>query len=607
MSEQRETRFTADALRVLRKRILLADGSGTPLETPEEMFGRVASEVARVERRYGPAPSVARLAAAFEALMSGLDFLPNSPTLMNAGLPGAQLSACFVLPIEDSMESIFGTLRDAALIQKTGGGTGFSFSRLRPGSDPIATTRGQASGPVSFMRLYDHASEVTRLGGARRGANMGILRFDHPDICEFIAAKRHASSLRTFNISVAVTDEFMDAVRRSAEYPLVNPHTGREAARLNARQVFDAIVESAWATGDPGLVFLDTINRHNPVPGLGPIEATNPCGEQPLLPYESCNLGSINVSHFVGAGAADFDRLGGVVHLAVRFLDDVVDANCYPLPQIEQVTRSNRKIGLGVMGFADLLLRLGLPYDSDEAVAIGEKLMEFIATEARAESAQLAEGRGAFPNYSLSIYPEQGLRLRNAALTTVAPTGTISLIAGCSSGIEPLYALCYHREVLGERREIALHPLFETAAANFLNAKLRQALEETGSARGIEEIPEGIRRIFATAHDIEPQWHVRMQAAFQKHVDSAVSKTVNLRHSATRQDVERVYLLAHKLSCKGITVFRDGCKGEQVLAAGETRVRRPSGAGACPECGAPMTHVSGCISCPFCGYSYCTI
>lgn len=607
MTEQRETRLTADALRVLSKRILLADGSGNPLETPEEMFARVGAEVARVERRYERAPEVARLAAAFESLIRSLDFLPNSPTLMNAGLPGGQLSACFVLPIEDSMESIFGTLRDAALIQKTGGGTGFSFSRLRPGSDPIATTRGKASGPVSFMRLYDHASEVTRLGGARRGANMGILRFDHPDITEFIAAKRHASSLRTFNLSVGVDDGFMEAVRRSAEYSLVNPHTGGEAGRLNARQVFDSIVESAWATGDPGLIFLDTINRSNPVPGLGPIEATNPCGEQPLLPYESCNLGSINVSHFAGEGGPDFERLANVVHLAVRFLDDVIDANCYPLPQIEQVTRSNRKIGLGVMGFADLLLQLRLPYDSEEAVATGEKLMGFISQEARAESALLAQGRGAFPNLGLSIYPAEGLRLRNAALTTVAPTGTISLIAGCSSGIEPLYALCYHRQVLEERREIALHPLFEKAAANFLSAKVRQALEETGSARGMEAIPENVRRLFATAHDIEPEWHVRMQAAFQKHVDSAVSKTVNLRHSATQQDVERVYLLAHQLGCKGITVFRDGCKGEQVLGAGETRVRRPSGAGECPECGAPMAHVSGCISCPFCGYSYCTI
>lgn len=607
MTEQRRIQLGADALRVLKKRILLADPSGNLLETPGEMFARVAGEAARVERRYERAPEVVRFAAAFETLMWDLDFLPNSPTLMHAGLPGGQLSACFVLPIDDSMESIFGTLRDASLIQKTGGGTGFSFSRLRPRNDPVSATRGQASGPVSFLRLYDHASEVTRQGGARRGANMGVLRFDHPDVLEFVAAKRHPGSLRTFNISVAVTDAFMDSVRRSAEYPLVNPRTGQGEARLNARRVFDAIVESAWATGDPGLIFLDTMNRGNPVPGLGPIEATNPCGEQPLVPYESCNLGSINISHFVRDGGVDFARLGNVVRLAVRFLDDVVDANCYPLPQIEQVTRSGRKIGLGVMGFADLLLGIGCPYDSQEAVKVGEELMGFIAGEARAESARLAGVRGTFPNYSLSVYPAKGLRLRNAALTTIAPTGTISLIAGCSSGIEPLYALCYHRQVLGERREIALHPLFEKAASEFLNAKTRQALEETGSAHGMEEIPESIRRVFATAHDIEPEWHVRMQAAFQKHVDSAVSKTVNLRHQATREDVERVYLLAHQLGCKGITVFRDGCKGEQVLAAGEKRLRRPSGAGACPECGGPMTHVSGCLSCPFCGYAYCTI
>jgi ribonucleoside-diphosphate reductase alpha chain len=607
MSVPSDLLLTEGALWVLRKRILLTDPAGNPRETPEEMFGRVSKEVARVERQYSGAQDVVRISDGFCRMMKSLDFLPNSPTLMNAGLPDGQLSACFVLPIEDSMESIFGTLRDMSLIQKTGGGTGFSFSRLRPRNDPIATSRGRSSGPVSFIRLYDHASEVTRLGGARRGANMAILRFDHPDILEFINAKRHPGSLRTFNLSVAVTDFFIESVKRSAEYPLINPRDNREVGRLNASQVFDAIVRSAWETGDPGLVFLDAINRYNSVPGLGPIEATNPCGEQPLLPYESCNLGSINVSHFVRNGEIAYEGLAPMVRLAVRFLDDVVDANRYPLPQIEKLTRSNRKIGLGVMGFADMLFLLGQPYDSEQAVATGEELMAFISKQAREESARLAEERGVFPNYGLSIFPAEGIRLRNAALTTVAPTGTISLIAGCSSGIEPVFAISYRRRVLENSQQFAIHPLFEKAAAAYLSERTRAAISETGTVQHLEEIPEDIRRVFVTAHDIEPEWHVRMQAAFQHSVDSAVSKTVNLRRTATPQDVERVYLLAHQLGCKGITIFRDGCKGEQVFTVGERKRLPASGAGACPECGSPMEHTSGCISCPVCGYAFCTI
>jgi ribonucleoside-diphosphate reductase alpha chain len=436
---------------------------------------------------------------------------------------------------------------------------------------------------------------------------MGILRFDHPDILEFIGAKKHPGALRTFNLSVSVTDAFMECVERSADYPLINPHTGQEIGQLNARSVFDTIVQSAWETGDPGLIFLDAINRTSPVPALGPIEATNPCGEQPLLPYESCNLGSINLAHFVRDQSVDYERLRPVVHTAVRFLDDVIDANHYPLPQTERLSTANRKVGLGVMGFADMLFLLGVPYDSDKALAIGEEVMAFISQEARFESGCLAESRGAFPNYPVSIFATEGIQLRNAALTTIAPTGTISLIAGCSSGIEPVFAIRYRRHIMKEERELAVHPLFEKVAAPYLTDKTRRAILETGSAQQIQEIPQEIRKVFVTAHDIDPQWHVRMQAAFQHHVDAAVSKTVNLRRSATRQDVEDVYRLAHRLGCKGITVFRDGCKGEQVLSVGEIPTQAPAGAGPCPECGTAMEHVSGCVSCPVCGYALCTI
>lgn len=591
---------------VLRKRILLADACGEPRETPDEMFARVATAVASVERRYGGSGQTREIADSFCRLMESLDFLPNSPTLVNAGLPGGQLSACFVLPIEDSMDSIFGTLRDMALIQKTGGGTGFSFSRLRPHNDPVGSARGRSSGPVSFMKLYDYASETTRLGGARRGANMGVLRFDHPDILDFIASKSDSEALHTFNISVAVTDAFMECLKRKADYALINPRTGQEVGRLNACQMFDAIVDSAWKTGDPGIVFLDAINKDNPVPSVGEIEATNPCGEQPLLAYESCNLGSINVSHFVRDSKIDFPRFRTVIHLAVRFLDDVVDANHYPLPQIEEQTLANRKIGLGIMGFADLLFLLGIPYDSKDALAVAEDLMGFVAKEAETESCRLAEQRGAFPNYARSIFPALGVKRRNATVTTIAPTGTISLIAGCSSGIEPLFALCYVRQVLEERREFRIHPLFERAAAAYLTDEVRNRILATGSAKDVKELPESIRRVFVTAHDIEPEWHVRMQAAFQRHVESAVSKTVNLRRTATRGDIERVFLLAHKLGCKGITVFRDGCKSEQVLEAGRPEAG-PAGVQRCPECGGTMAETSACVTCLSCGYAFCAI
>ena len=595
------------AQEVLRKRILLCDGEGNLIESPEEMFWRVAWEIAKAERRFAQSVSVRETAASFVQMMQALDFLPNSPTLMNAGLPQGQLSACFVLPIEDSMESIFGTLRDMALIHKTAGGTGFTFSHLRPRGDSIGLTRGESSGPVSFMKLFDYACETTRLGGARRGANMGVMRFDHPDIMEFIAAKSDPGTLRTFNISVAVTDAFMDWVRTSAEYPLVNPRSGQEIGRANARQVFNAMVDSAWKTGDPGIVFLDAINRRNPAPAVGLIEATNPCGEQPLLPYESCNLGSINVAHFVRDSRIDYSRLRSVVHLAVRFLDDVIDANHYPLPKIEEQTLANRKIGLGLMGFADLLLLLGLPYDSDEALNVADKLMAFISKEADAASCQLGELRGVFPNYTRSVFPARGIKRRNATVTTIAPTGTISLIAGCSGGIEPLFAVCFVRTLLGETKEFHLHPLFERLAAPYLSNDIRRSIAQSGSVQNVKEIPQSIRRMFVTAHDIEPEWHVRMQAAFQRHVENAVSKTVNLRLTATRNDIEKTFLLAHELGCKGITVFRDGCKGEQVFQPGEWKKAGPLGVQPCPECGGTMVKSSACVSCSACGYAFCAI
>ena len=599
--------FSDPALQVLARRILRRDERETPMESPEGMFWRVAREIAKVERNYISEAEVEQVSESFYQMMSSLDFLPNSPTLVNAGLPGGQLAGCFVLPIEDSMESIFGTLRDMALIQKSGGGTGFSFSRLRPRNDTIESTRGKSSGPVSFMQLYDYACQTNRLGGARSGANMGVMRFDHPDILEFIEIKNAQNALQTFNISVAVTDYFMDCVCHSADYPIINPHTRREAGRLNARLVFDAIVKSAWKTGDPGLVFLDPINKSNPTPLVGEIEATNPCGEQPLLPYESCNLGSINVARFVRDGQINFERLKRIVHLAVRFLDNVIDVNHYPIPQIEERTKANRKIGLGIMGFADMLLLLGIPYDSAEAVGVGEQLMTFISCEAQVESLRLAEIKGTFPNYGMSIFPDKGTKRRNATLTTIAPTGTISLIANCSSGIEPLFAICYVRQMLGEQKDFTMHPLFEEFAGKHLDENLRNQIAESGSVQGVEEIPERIRQLFVTAHDIDPVWHVQMQAAFQRRVDSAVSKTVNLKHDASPEEIAKIYLLAHELGCKGITVFRDGSREEQVLRPGKSKQTMPAGAQACPECGGPMEHASGCITCVSCGYTLCTI
>jgi ribonucleoside-diphosphate reductase alpha chain len=565
--------LSANAVTVLRRRYLAKNAEGKPVETPAQLFRRVAANIAEAERLYGGSrQTVSRTAASFMALMRRLDFLPNSPTLMNAGRDLQQLSACFVLPVDDSLESIFDAVKHQALIHQSGGGTGFSFSHLRPKNDRVATTSGVASGPVSFMRVFNMATEVIRQGGTRRGANMGILRVDHPDILEFIAAKQHPAELTNFNISVGLTDAFMQALERGRDYALVNPRTGRPVGRLHASTVFDRLVEAAWSTGEPGVIYLDTINAQNPTPHIGRIESTNPCGEQPLLAYESCTLGSINLSNFVAGqtkrARIDFDRLAGAVRLAVRFLDDVLDMSHYPLPDIEAITKGNRKIGLGIMGFADLLIKLGIPYDTKEALATGERVMKFIREQGRAASADLARGRGVFPNFKGSRLESEGQRLRNATVTTIAPTGTISIIADCSPGIEPLYGVSFTRTVMEDVRLTSLHPEFaaRARAAGVHSARLIEQVAQNESIQHLTEIPSDLRRLFVTAHDVTPEHHVRMQAAFQRYSDSGVSKTINLPATATKADVASAFRLAYRLGCKGLTVFRTGSREKQVLS-----------------------------------------
>jgi len=577
-------KLSSNADTVLRRRYLKKDSQGNVVETPAAMFRRVARHIAASELNYGPPEQAAEYEEIFYRMMTGFRFLPNSPTLMNAGRSLGQLAACFVLPVEDSMEGIFDALKNAAVIHKSGGGTGFSFSRLRPKNSMVGTTGGIASGPVSFMKIFNTATEQVKQGGTRRGANMAILRVDHPDIMEFIHCKADNRSLNNFNISVAVTDQFMEAVAAGGTYDLKDPRNGAEVGRLDARQVYRALVEQAWLNGDPGIVFIDRINRDNPTPSVGQIESTNPCGEQPLLPMEACNLGSVNLAKFVDTGGGkaqiDYPALEETVRNAVRFLDDTIDASRYPLEQITAMVRANRKVGLGVMGFADLLFRLGVPYDSEEALEIAETVMAFIQDQARAASAALAEQRGPFPNWDVSVYKEKGLPpLRNATTTTIAPTGTLSIIAGCSSGIEPLFALSFVRTVMDDDRLVEVNPYFEQALRReeLYSRELMDVVAARGSVREIEQLPEDIRRVFVTAHDVAPHWHVRMQAAFQKHTDNAVSKTVNLPRRAGVQQVREIYDLAYELGCKGVTIYRDGSKDNQVLAvpAGDKSGGRP--------------------------------
>ncbi len=564
---------------VLERRYQRKDTEGMVYETTKELFWRVAAAIAEEEGKYEKSSyKPATLAKEFYDLMTSYRFLPNSPTLMNAGTGLGQLAACFVLPVGDSIEEIFDAVKHAAMIHKSGGGTGFSFSRLRAKASVVGSTGGVASGPLSFLRIFNCATEQIKQGGTRRGANMGILRVDHPDIMEFIKAKERDGDLNNFNLSIALTENFMRAVEKREEYDLVAPDSGEKVGSLGARDVFNILVQKAWESGDPGIVFLDRINRDNPTPKQGDIESTNPCGEQPLLPYEACNLGSINLGKCYAKGQnghdaeIDWEELKRIVHLSARFLDNVIDASIYPLPQITETVELNRKIGLGVMGWADLLYQLKIPYNSQTAVDLAERVMKFVHDEARSASKQLAAERGPFPAYAESVFGEANLGpYRNATTTTIAPTGTLSIIGGCSSGVEPLFALSFVRNVMDNDKLVETNPFFDAALkeAGAYSSKLMEEIAKVGSIRKMEHLPEDIRRTFVTSMDVEPIWHLKMQAAFQKYTDNAVSKTVNLPNSATKEEIWDIYWKAYEYGCKGVTVYRDDSKTSQVLCTGD--------------------------------------
>ncbi len=567
-----------NALRVLKKRYLARNEKGEITETPAKMFRRVAHAIVQIDKLYGKKDTSAVEQEFYQAMLN-LEFIPNSPTLMNAGLPLGQLSACFVLPVEDSIEGIFDSVKHMALIHQSGGGTGFSFSKLRPCGDIVKSTKGIASGPVSFMKVFDVATDVVKQGGRRRGANMGILDVTHPDIIKFINAKSEENAFANFNLSIAVTDDFMHRVRANESYPLINPRTGDPQDELPAKHVFDLIANSAWKTGDPGLSFLDEVNRNNAIPRLGRIECTNPCGEVPLLPYESCNLGSVNLSKMVDEEKKEINwqKMRSVIGTGIHFLDNVIDASKYPLRKIEKTTKASRKVGLGVMGFAEMLIKLGLPYSSQKAVETAEKTMKFISEEARKKSVELGEERGSFPHFEGSLWETKGFRsMRNATVTSIAPTGTISVIAGCSSGIEPLFAVVFIRNVMEGTKLLETNDLFEKLAKErgIYSRKLMNQIAKKGSLQKIKEIPDDIKKLFLTALEISPEWHVKMQAAFQRFTDNAVSKTVNLPLNASSEDVKKILLLAHSLKCKGITVYRYGSKQRQVLNIGHILRKR---------------------------------
>lgn len=564
---------TENSKTVLERRYLKKDTSGKICETPEQLFRRVAGHIAQAEKNYSKKANIQKIEDQFYSLMSEFRFLPNSPTLMNAGRSLGQLAACFVLPVKDSINGIFDAIKNAAIIHKSGGGTGFSFSRLRPESSRVGSTGGVASGPVSFMKIFNTATEQIKQGGTRRGANMAVLRVDHPDIMSFIKCKSNKRELNNFNISVGVTDIFMEAVEKELDYDLIDPHNQNKVRKLNAMAVYQELIQQAWTTGDPGIIFLDEINRYNTTPGLGDIESTNPCGEQPLLPMEACNLGSINLTKFIkeknGEPFIDYDAFKDTIHLSVRFLDNTIDMSIYPIDEIGDMVRGNRKIGLGIMGFADMLFMLNLPYDSDEAIDVAEEIMSFVQKESHEASCDLAKKRGVFPNFEHSIFKDdKNLKLRNATTTTIAPTGTLSIIAGCSSGMEPAFALSYIRTVMDNDQLLEVNPVFEKTSKDqgFYSKDLMSDIAEKGTAKGNTQIPIKMKKVFVTAHDIKPEVHIKMQAAFQKYTDNAVSKTVNLLHDATEEDVKFIYDQAYKLKCKGVTIYRDGSKDNQVLS-----------------------------------------